>query len=192
MRRAQLRRVDVFHSCGPDRLAPSASDHDCLVRIDEVMRDLEGFASREELLALKCRPEMIDMSIYYRRIVPIRRGQYALPGLDPRFVRALRAGGRLACVSALSYYADADADADRAESIPVHVLVPYGISHLPTGDSVVHWTRRPLKGSRLVVSQDLAERQARTCRALGGSWPDSNQLHLDEHRRVEEGQHMQQ
>ncbi|CAN5165301.1 hypothetical protein BH11ACT4_BH11ACT4_08970 [soil metagenome] len=129
-----------------------------VVMVEDALRELDGFASRDELLERRCWPEMIDLSLYYRRIVRVRRGWYALPSVDARIVTALRVGGRLACVSALAFYSDA------VDPGPVHVVVPYGASHLDRGDAIVHWTRRPIAG-RLVVTPEAAAKQARYCRA---------------------------
>ena len=128
------------------------------VNVDDAMARLEGYASRDELAAETGWPEWIDIWLNYRKIVPVRRGHYVAPGLDERVVRALRVGGRLACVSALAYYENRPVDG------PVHVLVTYGSSRLGADSSVIHWTRRPLPGTRVVVSREVAEAQARHCR----------------------------
>lgn len=64
----------------------------------------------------------------------------------------------LACVSALAWY-----DGEPVEE-PIHVLVRRGASRLGPG-AVVHWTRRELGGSRLMVDEKVASMQAATCRA---------------------------
>ena len=121
---------------------------------------LGGFASRRELLALGCSPEHIDLSVWYRNILPTRKGWYAAKGTAPLILRALRVGGRLACVSALAWYDGREV----AREEPVHVVVPYGASRLSREGAVVHWSRRPLAGTRLVVDEDVARWQAASCR----------------------------
>ncbi len=123
---------------------------------------LGGHASRKELLTLGCDDTFIKLSLWYRSILPTRRGWYALPGTEQIVLRALRAGGRLACVSALAWYEGRSIPEDE----PVHILVPYGASRLGAG-AVVHWTRHVITGSRLVVEPQRARRQAESCRARG-------------------------
>ena len=118
-----------------------------------------GHASRRELLSVGCDDTFIKLCLGYRTILPTRRGWYALPGTPAPIIRALRAGGRLACVSALTWYAGCPVP----EEEPVHILVPYGASRLGR-DAVVHWTRGPLPVDRLVVPRGLAELQAERCR----------------------------
>jgi len=125
-----------------------------------VVAQLGGHASRRELLALGCDDTFIKLSLGYRTIVPTRRGWYATPGTPPPVLRALRAGGRLACVSALAFLHGEDVPEDD----PVHVAVPYGASRLGSG-VVAHWSRRAVAGTRLVVAYEEAEFQAATCRA---------------------------
>ena len=127
----------------------------------KAMEEFGGYASRQELMAWGCAPEVIEMDLYYRKILRVRRGHYVTSGTPPQIMRALRVGGRLACVSALDFYAGRE-DSDA----PVHVLVPYGSSRLgvdPVGAAVIHWTRRELEGSRTVVSERIARSQAERC-----------------------------
>jgi hypothetical protein len=126
------------------------------MEVQEVLSSLGGVASRDELVAAGCWSGRIDLSIYYGKIIPVRRGRYVLPGTDPRLLRALRVGGRLACVSALAFYQDIAYDG------PVHVLVQHGASRLG-GPAVIHWTRLSLDGTRFVVSAEVAAQQARNC-----------------------------
>ena len=129
------------------------------MRVPEALEALGGFATREELLRMRCWPEAIDLAVYYRLVIRVRRAQYASLGTDPAVLRALRFGGRLACVSALAYYAGEVSPA-------LQVLVRHGSSRhtRPPGEAVVvHWTRRDLAGSRLVVAEGVARAQAATC-----------------------------
>jgi acyl-CoA thioesterase FadM len=134
------------------------------VNIPRALESLGGFAHRHELVGMGCWPAMIDLSLYYRKILRVRQGQYASVGTPPAVLRALRVGGRLACVSALEYYERGGG----ADDGPLHVLVRHGASRLGirTGDPViVHWTRREVEGTRLVVSERAARAQAAWCRA---------------------------
>lgn len=108
-----------------------------------------------------CWPEMIDMARYYRQILGVRRGQYASTSTPALVLRALRVGGRLACVSALDFH-EGRARPDQ----PVHVLVTYGSSRLGidrAGPAVIHWTRRSVNGTRTIVSEKVARAQAERC-----------------------------
>ena len=124
------------------------------------LESLGGFASRAELMQIGCSAEFIDLCVWYRRILPLRKGWYASRGTPTVILRALRVGGRLACVSALAWHEGRDVPVDE----PVHVLVRYGASRLGTG-AVVHWSRRDVAGSRTVVSVEAARTQAASCRA---------------------------
>ena len=121
---------------------------------------LGGHASRTELLALGCDPTFIKLSLWYRTILSTRRGWYALPGTPGPILRALRAGGRLACVSALAWWEGHDVPEDE----PVHIAVHYGATRLDPG-AVAHWSRKEIPGTRLVVADEVARQQAATCRA---------------------------
>lgn len=127
----------------------------------EVVELLGGVAQRRELLEAGVWPDEIDLSRRYGRILKVRRGWYASLDTPRPVLRALRAGGRLACVSALAWH--------RGEAIPtaepVHVLVRYGASRLRREGAIIHWSRRYVPGSRTVVSEAEARLQAATCRA---------------------------
>ena len=139
------------------------------VNIPEALESLGGFAHRHELVGEGCWPAMIDLSLYYRKILRVRQGQYASVGTPPAVLRALRVGGRLACVSALAYYQLGRQPGAGAEGDPLHVLVRHGASRLGIHEPVVvHWTRREVEGTRLVVSERAARAQAAWCRATGG------------------------
>ena len=57
-----------------------------------------------DLLDAGWRREEITSALVAGRLVRLRRGWYATPTSDERVVRAVRAGGALACVSALAYW----------------------------------------------------------------------------------------
>lgn len=123
----------------------------------QAIAHLGGHASKGELLDLGCDETFIKLCLWYRTILSTRRGWYALPGTPPAIMGALRAGGRLACISALAHHLG------REPREPLHIVVPYGASRLGKG-VVVHWSRRPIAGSRLVVDEVVARRQAEGCR----------------------------
>ena len=96
-------------------------------------------------------------------IIRARRGVYCDPALPRAALRAIRIGGRLACVSALAHHGLA------AMPSKLHIVVPAGASRLRSGGTglVIHWSRRELAGSRVAVSVEEAYRQAARCRARG-------------------------
>jgi hypothetical protein len=101
----------------------------------------------------------------------VRRGLYASAGTPVPFMRALRVGGQLACVSALEYFGEVTEPDHR-----LHVLVRSNASRLRDADTgiaghsasdlVLHWTRRPIEGGPAIVDRVTARRQAAACRAL--------------------------
>lgn len=100
----------------------------------------------------------LDMGLYYRKILPVRIGWYALPGTSPAVLEAVRAGGRLACVSALELHEGHE------PRHPLHIVVPRSADHrrIPA-DMIVHWTRGLIDGTHAAVSPALARRQAAQC-----------------------------
>jgi hypothetical protein len=130
------------------------------VNAPDALQMLGGFGTRNELLAVGCNEWLIDLGLYYGKILRVRVGQYALLDTPAPIIRALAVGGRLACVSAVAYLAG------RPVEGPLHIVVAYGKSRLgprAPGEVVVHWTRRALDGNRLTVSAEVAAQQARHC-----------------------------
>jgi len=103
--------------------------------------------------------DVLDMGLYYGRILRVRIGWYALPGTSPAVVAAVRAGGKLACVSALELHDG------REPAHPLHVMLDRG-RHARRADPgiVIHWSRRSDEGPVAVVSAERARRQADECR----------------------------
>lgn len=125
------------------------------------VRALGGIATRADLFAHGCTRDEIDLAVRYGWIISVRKGVYASRDLDPTVLRALRVGGRLACVSAVAWF---EGRAIRPDE-PVHVLVRGNASRLGGGEAVIHWSRRRVSGSRGIVDEEVARRQAAACRA---------------------------
>lgn len=70
-------------------------------RIRQLMRVTAGVASRHTLLSLGATPRMIDRARSSHVLQPIRRGMYAIAEADLDQRRAVRLGGKVACLSAL-------------------------------------------------------------------------------------------
>lgn len=136
-------------------------------RIPVLLDQLGGVATRGELIDAGGSPEMVDLFAWYRRILRTRRGLYVSVGTSPLVIRALKAGGRLACVSALAYHRDPVPTVGEARDMELHVLIERGVSRARAeeGEKIVfHWTRKRLEGSRVAVSEEVALAQAEACR----------------------------
>lgn len=132
---------------------------------DRVIQRLGGIASRRELLDAGWTETEFWFGLYYGNLDRIRIGWYASSDLPADARAAWRAGGPLACVSALIHYGMLDAS-DVTDNQPLHICVAAD-AHLPasaTADVVVHWsTADRYSGSRRAVSPAVALRQARAC-----------------------------
>ena len=132
---------------------------------DQVIRRFGGIASRRELLAAGWSETDFWFALYYRNLDRIRQGWYASSELPDDARAAWRAGGPLACVSALRHYGMLDTSATPDEAA-LHICLPRG-GHRPKGvpaDVIVHWsTADRFSGTRQAVSVGVALRQARAC-----------------------------
>lgn len=145
---------------------------------DPVIRRYGGIASRRELLAAGWSETDFWFALYYGNLDRIRQGWYASSDLADDARAAWRAGGPLACVSALIHHGMLDVSAmPDASSMPdasattnesaLHICLPHD-GHVPKGapaEVVVHWsTADHVSGTRRAVSPQVALRQARVCR----------------------------
>ena len=139
---------------------------------DPVIRRCGGIASRRELLAAGWPETDLWFALSYGHLDRIRRGWFAASDLSDDVRRGWRAGGPLACVSALLRYGMLDASPADHE-LGLHICVASD-GHLPMGDAgtpsdeeaplVVHWsTADRYSGSRRAVAPAVALRQARAC-----------------------------
>jgi hypothetical protein len=124
-----------------------------------------GLVRTRELIAIGENDELIRIARNYGRILHVRQGWWALPGTPEVLVRAWRAGGRLACVSALAFHGVLPDLGD-----PLHVEVGAASKGARTPDVVVHWSTDQSDDDRRAVSVEVAVRQARRCRAAAGTW----------------------
>jgi hypothetical protein len=110
---------------------------------------------------------VLDVAAMYGTVLHIKKGLWGLPTLDARVVAAQRAGGRLACVSALAFHGIIEPGEH-----PLHICAPDGVlSWRPRGrtDGVVrHWSRRRLPGDRQAVDVETAWAQFALCRGVSG------------------------
>ena len=134
---------------------------ECMDTRSQLFATHNGLVRTSELLGIGMDTEMIRWARNYRTIIHVRQGWWALPGTDETLLRAWRAGGRLACVSALAFHGGS---LDLGERL--HVEVPEHSSRATTPGVVVHWSRDQANGDRRAVSVEVAWRQTVTCRGV--------------------------
>jgi len=125
-----------------------------------------GIASTAELAASGVDRSFLDIAVMYGNVLRVKKGLWSRPELPPEAVAAHRAGGRLACVSALAFHGIIEP----VEGL--HVAAPLNVTKWKPGESrlgvVRHWSRRALPGDRLAVSVETAWAQFALCRAVAG------------------------
>ena len=134
-----------------------------------------GVASTAYLLALGNDWEWIKMGVDYGRLIKVCKGWWALPGIAEEVLEARRAGGVLACASALEFRGLRP----EGSAAALHVLVPHTASRLPRATKsgqplVFHYSRRPISRQGSVVCAPMALEQARRCAALMGESEDGH------------------
>lgn len=143
---------------------------------EPAIRRLGGIASRRELLRGSHLSETdFWFAIHYRRLDRIRQGWYAASDLPADARAAWKAGGPLACVSALAHYGTLVPS--EVDDHALHISLPangHVARDAPDG-LVVHWSTADWhSGSRRAVSLAVALRQARGCRlpsVRSREWP---------------------
>ena len=134
----------------------------------DALERLGGIASTGELARSGVDRQLLDIAVMYGRIVRIRRGLWAHPSVPGEAIAAHRAGGRLACVSALAFHGVIEPPLGGC----LHIAAPEWVSkwRSPRADSSVvrHWSRRPIAGDRFAVSAAEAWAQFALCRAVAG------------------------
>ncbi|MFZ2963903.1 MAG: type IV toxin-antitoxin system AbiEi family antitoxin domain-containing protein [Rhodoglobus sp.] len=128
--------------------------------LDRRLRDLGGIARTSELLALGYDRRRIEGAVAYGRLIRVRKGWYAERDLPDDVLEAVRIGGRLACVSALTHHGILPGG-DGA----LHVEVPANASRLrlPDREVVLHWSGVAAEGTRLAVGVAAALAQSAWC-----------------------------
>lgn len=139
--------------------------------LDPLIRRLGGIASRGELLAAGWTPTDLWFADQWGALDRIRRGWYAAHDLPDDARAAWRAGGPLACVSALVHHGVIPS-AEEDDALGLHISLAAD-GHLPAFDPelgpapglvVAHWnTSDRLSGTRLAVSPAVALCQALSC-----------------------------
>src|SRR5690606_26027933 len=106
-----------------------------------------GLVRTRELVAIGYEDEFIRMSRNYRKIVQVRQGWWALPETPAELMRAWRAGGRLACLSALAFHGET---LDLGDEL--HIEVSAASKGALQSGVRVHWSRSQTNGDRRAVS----------------------------------------
>lgn len=144
--------------------------HPCRMRWARFLARYGGVATTAEFYNHGETQSILFWSVAYGSLLRIREGWYCSPDLPAEAVRAVRVGGRLACLSALAFHGLAP------QPRQLHVVVDANTSRLRDPDTgepgrspetVIHWSRRELAGDRVAVSAEEAYRQAARCRAQG-------------------------
>ena len=137
---------------------------------DPVISRLGGIASRRELRDAGWDETDLWFAWSYGNLDRIRHGWYASADLPDDARAAWKAGGPLACVSALRHHGMLD-DSGLPTDLPFHICVatdahlpPVSKVHGSPADVIVHWsTTDRYSGSRQAVAPRVALRQARAC-----------------------------
>lgn len=93
----------------PDRAAAAATvvpnrNAAPMISVTAALAALDGVAQRRELVTAGVNGKQLAAGVHLGRIIRVRKGWYALPGTSSELIRAIRVGGRLACVSAAKRY----------------------------------------------------------------------------------------
>lgn len=123
-----------------------------------------GLVRTVELLEIGTDTEILRWLDGYGALVHVRQGWWARPGSPDRLLRAWRAGGRLACVSALAFHGY---QLELGE--PLHIELPASSRGPREPGVIAHWSRDQRNGDRRAVSIEVALRQASRCRAANGT-----------------------
>ena len=130
----------------------------------ELFAKHHGLVRTRELLAIGENDELIRIARNYGAIIHVRQGWWALPDTPSLELSAWRAGGRLACVSALAFHGETF---DLGE--PLHIEVSAASKGARAQGVVVHWSSSQANGDRRAVSVEVATQQASRCRVAAGT-----------------------
>lgn len=144
-----------------------------MTSIEETLRELGGIATTGELMQRGFESDHLLLFARYGRIIRVRKGWFASKDIDEQVVDAVRAGGRLACLSALAYHGLAAPD-----PTTLHIAVHRSASRLRRAPRegvtvVVHWSRSAPSGNRQSVRVSEAVAQARACLRHAGAVGDT-------------------
>lgn len=125
-----------------------------------------GLVRTRELVGVGVDEEWIRIARNYGKLIHVRQGWWALPGTPEMLLRAWRAGGRLACVSALAFHGVSLELGDH-----LHIEVSAASKGALRSGVCVHWSSSQSNGDRRAVSVEVALRQASRCRETTSAPP---------------------
>jgi very-short-patch-repair endonuclease len=105
------------------------------MELDRVLEQYGGIASLKLLGQLGLSDRKVADALKDGRLIRIRRGRYATPATHPDVAAAVRAGGRLTCVSALRLYGTW-----LLPEAQLHVRVARGVDAVRAPRIRVHWS----------------------------------------------------
>ena len=146
-----------------------------MVSVAKALTMLDGTAQRRELVAAGVTGIQLAAAVHGGTAIRVRKGWYALPGTSSELIRAIRIGGRLACVSAAKHYGWAV-----GENPGLHVCITPNASRLRSPDDsskrisplaerrvTLHWASMEPIGvpARLVASKRETVLQLAHCQS---------------------------
>jgi hypothetical protein len=134
-----------------------------MLHIQRTINELGGIASTQQLDAAGYWQSMIQLYSMYGTIINVCKGWWATPMTPQHLIVARRAGGRLACVSALAYHGFAQ------WTEPLHISLGRSRKKPRDPTLVLHWSRISQPGDPYAVSAGVAAQQAIRCRAHGAA-----------------------
>lgn len=153
------RGASVHGLASPDARAREGIDAGGMLGIDREINERGGLLRTSELYALGYWQSLVQWSKWWGTIIHVCKGWWATKETPPAVIAARRAGGRLACVSAMAHHGEGEGDD------LLHVALERSSKHPHDPGVVPHWSRRQLPGNRQAVSLEVAREQAKRCRA---------------------------
>lgn len=107
--------------------------------LDQWLRQRDGIAHTSEIYAAGFGKHVVQRAVDEKRMLRVRRSWIALPDCDAALISAVRAGGRLTCVSAASRLGIWVPAGETA----IHLSAPPGAGKLGGSGLRVHWSGGP-------------------------------------------------
>jgi hypothetical protein len=131
--------------------------------LERHVRRFGGIASTAELLACGFDDEDIRMVVGYGRIRRIRHGWYGSRELPADAFRSWQVGGPLTCLSAAIHHGLWNGESDKLHVRLAGNCARVRLSAEEEDRVVLHWSRRPVTGTRLAVSVGEALETLKRC-----------------------------
>lgn len=129
--------------------------------LEECLHRHDGIAHTSEIYAAGFSKQAVAVAVV-RGMLRVRRSWIALPGSDPHLLAAIRAGGRLTCISKARrlglWVPEGDDD--------VHIVAPPRSGTMRAQGVHVHWSNGPAPVNPRAVSDPLLNVLHHTARCL--------------------------